>query len=301
MRRRYPTGSRVLPAGAGGPGLPALPGVAGQGAARAAEDRQAGLRLAGQDHRAGIPGGQLRAAGGHPPAAHAHPLPQAADPGPHCGEGALREAAGGRAPEAVVRDQRHPRRCPADDMLRAVIAGERDPEALAQKARDRMRRKIAQLRRDLDYSFFTPDHAFGLPKILRAEAWKRTAPRPDPRWWTSGSPTPTTRFCCEVAQLDDIPTFVVRDGPVDAEIGVGHGPASRPPGTWAPRPGSAPGVRENRPQAEGKDSDRSRLPFIGGALGEAAAGAGAHPDLPGRRAPAPVHGICRRRKPRAPS
>ena len=77
----------VLPAGAGGPGLPALPGVAGQGAARAAEDRPAGLRLAGQDHRAGIAGGQLRAPGGHPPAAHPHPLPQAADPGPHRGEG----------------------------------------------------------------------------------------------------------------------------------------------------------------------------------------------------------------------
>jgi len=35
------------------------------------------------------------------------------------------------------------------DMLRAIIAGERDPEALAQKARTRMRRKIAQLREAL--------------------------------------------------------------------------------------------------------------------------------------------------------
>ena len=39
-----------------------------------------------------------------------HPLPQAADPGPHRGERPVREAAGGRAPEAVERDQRHPRR-----------------------------------------------------------------------------------------------------------------------------------------------------------------------------------------------
>ena len=46
----------VLPAGAGGLRLPALPGVAGQGAARAAEDRQAGLGLAGEDHRAGVAG-----------------------------------------------------------------------------------------------------------------------------------------------------------------------------------------------------------------------------------------------------
>ncbi len=69
----------------------------GQGAARAAGDRQAGLGLAGEDHRAGIAGRQLRAPGGDPAAAHAHPLPQAADPGPHCGEGQVREAAGGRA------------------------------------------------------------------------------------------------------------------------------------------------------------------------------------------------------------
>jgi hypothetical protein len=48
------------------------------------------------------------------------------------------------------------------DVLRAIIAGERDPEVLAQKARTRMRRKIAQLREALDCSFFTGDHAFVL-------------------------------------------------------------------------------------------------------------------------------------------
>ena len=99
----------VLPAGAGGLRVPAVPGVAGQGAARAAQDRQAGLGVAREDHRGGVAGGQLRAAGGDPPAAHPYPLPQAADPGPHRGEGARGEASGGRAPEAVVGDQRHPR------------------------------------------------------------------------------------------------------------------------------------------------------------------------------------------------
>ena len=33
-------------------------------------------------------------------------------------------------------------------------------------ARTRMRRKIAQLREALDYSFFTPDHAFVLQMML---------------------------------------------------------------------------------------------------------------------------------------
>jgi len=52
------------------------------------------------------------------------------------------------------------------DMLRAIIAGERNPEALAQMARTRMRRKIAQLREALDCSFFTGDHAFVLQMML---------------------------------------------------------------------------------------------------------------------------------------
>ena len=75
----------------------------GQGAARAAEDRQAGLGLAGEGDRAGVGGRVVRAAGGHPPAAHPYPLPQAADPGEDRGEAAGREAAGRRAPEAVDR------------------------------------------------------------------------------------------------------------------------------------------------------------------------------------------------------
>ena len=77
----------VLPAGAGGLRLRAVSRRAGQGAARAAEDGQAGLGVAGEDHRAGLAAGQLRAAGGDPAAAHPYPLPQAPDPGPHRREG----------------------------------------------------------------------------------------------------------------------------------------------------------------------------------------------------------------------
>ena len=100
----------VFPARTRGPGLRAVSRFAGQGAARAAQDRQAGLGVAGEDHRARPAAGQLRAAGGHPAAADPYPLPQAPDPGPHRGEGAVREAAGRRAPEAVLGDPRHPRR-----------------------------------------------------------------------------------------------------------------------------------------------------------------------------------------------
>ena len=66
--------------------------------------------LAGQGHRARVAGRLVRAAGGHPAAAHPYPLPAEADPGPHRGEAAGRETAGGCAPQAVGRDQRHPRR-----------------------------------------------------------------------------------------------------------------------------------------------------------------------------------------------
>ena len=52
------------------------------------------------------------------------------------------------------------------DMLRAIIAGERTPEVLAEMARGVMRRKIAQLREALDCSFFTPEHAFVLQMML---------------------------------------------------------------------------------------------------------------------------------------
>ena len=53
---------------------------------------------------------QLRAARADPPAAHPHPLPPSPHPGPHRREAAGGETARRRAPEAVQRDLRHPRR-----------------------------------------------------------------------------------------------------------------------------------------------------------------------------------------------
>ena len=106
-------------------------------------------RITGRD-----PWRQLRAPGGHPPAAPA-PATAAADPGPHRGEGALREAAGGRAPEAVVGDQRHPRRVRPRHAARHHRRRARPRSPRAEGA-TRMRRKIAQLRDALDCSFFTP-------------------------------------------------------------------------------------------------------------------------------------------------
>ena len=51
-------------------------------------------------------------------------------------------------------------------MLEAIAAGERDPAALAQLARGRMRSKIRQLEEALDCAFFTADHAAILAMML---------------------------------------------------------------------------------------------------------------------------------------
>jgi transposase len=48
------------------------------------------------------------------------------------------------------------------DMLRAIIAGERNPRVLAEMARGRMRSRTARREEALDCSFFTEEHAFVL-------------------------------------------------------------------------------------------------------------------------------------------
>src|SRR5690348_1976060 len=52
------------------------------------------------------------------------------------------------------------------DMLEAIAAGQRDPKALAQLARGRMRGKIRRLEQALDCSFFTDEHAAVLAMML---------------------------------------------------------------------------------------------------------------------------------------
>ena len=259
----------VFPAGAGGPGLPALPGVAGQGAARAAEDRPAGLRMAGQDHRAGLAGGQLRAAGGHPPARthtrYRRRLIQARTAEKARCEKLLEDAH--LKLSSVISDIHG---VSGRDMLRAIIAGERNPEALAQMARTRMRRKIAQLREALDCSFFTPDHAFVLQMMLgNIDHYTAQIGVLDERIAVLCEP-----YERQVAQLDGIPGFGVRTAQdLIGEIGVDMGvfPTAGHLCSWARL---APRVRESAGRRKGKNATGRGNPYIGGTLGEAAAGAG---------------------------
>ena len=52
------------------------------------------------------------------------------------------------------------------DMLNALAAGQRDPQALAQLARGTMRGKIGRLEEALECSFFTDEHAAVLAMML---------------------------------------------------------------------------------------------------------------------------------------
>ena len=156
------------------------------------------------------------------------------------------------------------------DMLTAVIAGERDPETLAQKARTRMRRKIAQLREALDCSFFTEDHAFILQMMLgRIDHY--TAQIEVLNQKIAALCAPYER---QIAQLDAIPGFGVTTAQdLIAEIGADMSafPTAGHLCSWAK---VAPRVRESAGRHKGGSATGRGNPYIGAALGEAAAGAG---------------------------
>jgi transposase len=156
------------------------------------------------------------------------------------------------------------------DMLRAIIAGERDPRVLAEKARARMRRKIAQLIEALDCSFFTDDHAFILQMMLEGidQLTARIAVLDEK----------ITQMCepyeRQIAQLDGVPGFgVTAAQDLIAEIGVDMSvfPTAGHLASWARQ---APGVRESAGKRKGRNATGRGNPYIGGTLGETAASAG---------------------------
>ena len=170
------------------------------------------------------------------------------------------------------------------DMLRAIIAGERDPEALVQRARTRMRRKIAQLREALDCSFFTPGHAFVLQMMLdNIDQLTAQMAVLDERIAILCEP-----YERQVAQLDGIPGFGVRTAQdLIGEIGVDVTafPTAGHLCSWARL---APRVRESAGRG------RERTPPDAATLHRRHPRRGrrrsrAHPDLPRRQVPAAVH------------
>ena len=138
-------------------------------------------------------------------------------------------------------------------MLRAVIAGERNPKVLAEMARGVMRRKIARLEEALDCSFFTPEHAFILQMMLdNIDHYTAQIAVLDKRIAVLCEP-----YERQIAQLDGIPGFgVTAAQDLIAEIGVDMSafPTAGHLASWArvaPRDQeSAASARERAPPAE---------------------------------------------------
>ena len=153
------------------------------------------------------------------------------------------------------------------DMLAALIAGERDPHALADLARKRMRAKISVLRQALT-GHFTEHHAFLLAMMGdRVDAL------------TAQIDTLTTRieeaiapFAAQVAQLDEIPGIGVTTAQeILAETGTDMSRFPTPGHlvSWAK---FAPKARQSAGRSKAAATGKGN-PWLGGTIGEAATGA----------------------------
>ncbi len=155
-------------------------------------------------------------------------------------------------------------------MLTAIIAGQRDPKVLAQMARARMRRKIAQLEEALDCSFFTEQHAFILQMMLANIDHLTTQ---------ISELSAKIEVLCEpyerqITQLDAVPGFgVITAQDIIAETGADMTvfPTAGHLCSWARQ---APQVASSAGKRKGKNATGRGNPYLGGALGESAVNAG---------------------------
>jgi transposase len=156
------------------------------------------------------------------------------------------------------------------DMLTAIIAGQRDPKVLAQLARRRMRAKIGELEQALDCSFFTQEHAFILAMMLaNIDHLTTQIDELSARIEVLCEP-----YAAQIAQLDAIPGFgIITAQDIIAETGVDMTvfPTAGHLCSWARL---APQVSQSAGKRKGKNATGRGNPYIGGALGESAIGAG---------------------------
>jgi transposase len=155
------------------------------------------------------------------------------------------------------------------DMMAALIAGERDPRALAQLARRRLRAKLSLLE-EAFHGHFSDHHAFLLERMLgRIDQATADIAAVEARIEAAIAP-----FAVAVDRLDEI-TGVGRAAAqvIIAEIGVDMGrfPTAGHLVSWAR---FAPGVNESAGKKKGKAATGHGNPYLGRALGEAAAAAG---------------------------
>jgi transposase len=155
------------------------------------------------------------------------------------------------------------------DMMAALIAGERDPKALAQLARRRLRAKLSLLE-EAFYGHFSDHHAFLLETML-ARIDQATADIVAVEAKIEAEIAP---FQAAADRLDEI-TGVGRAAAqvIIAEIGVDMGRFATPGQlvSWAR---FAPGIKESAGKRKGKGTTGHGNPYLARVLGEAAAAAG---------------------------
>src|ERR1035437_1478390 len=154
------------------------------------------------------------------------------------------------------------------DMMAALIAGQRNPEVLAQLARSRMRTKIPQLQ-EAFVGYFTDHHRFLLAKMLaRIDALDADIADLDTKIEAHLAP-----FAGAVARLDQIPGVgATAAAVIIAEVGVEmtRFPTPAPLSYWAR---FAPGVKESAGRKKGTGSTGHGDRYLARVLGEAAVGA----------------------------
>jgi transposase len=154
-------------------------------------------------------------------------------------------------------------------MLQALLAGERDPERLAQLARARMRAKLSLLAEAFT-GFFTDHHAFLLARMLdRIDALSADIAALDARIEALIGP-----LAQAVDRLDEIPGVGQTAAHLlIAEIGVDMArfPTAGHLVSWAK---FAPGVKESAGKRKGTATTGHGNPYLARVLGEAAVAAG---------------------------
>jgi transposase len=156
------------------------------------------------------------------------------------------------------------------DMLNALVAGQRDPRALAQLARGTMRGKIRRLEEALDCSFFTGEHAAVLAMMLAViDHYTTQIEALNARIEILIEP-----YLRQVEQLDAVHGI----GPVCAqdiiaEIGVDMTvfPTAAHLVSWAKW---SPQVKQSAGKRKGSNAAGRGNPYLSAALGEASIGAG---------------------------
>jgi transposase len=160
------------------------------------------------------------------------------------------------------------------DMLAALIAGQRDPHALADLARKRMRAKTSILRQALT-GHFTSHHAFLLAMMVdRVDTLTAQIDT-----LTAQIDTLTTRiekaiapFAAQVAQLDEIPgigTTTAQEIPAETGTDMSRFPTPGHLVSWAK---FAPKARQSAGRSKAAATGKGN-PWLGGTIGEAATGA----------------------------